>query len=213
MVKPFEIVFVVVVAVVAYWLGTLSNSNTTRTAGAGKRIDPATGIEFSESQSFHISKNLSLLGVGTRKKAILNVYSLGFFVSKPIQKQLVGQEGASICKTILESSSAGPKAVELIFSMGIGPEKIAEAISQLKTVDPQVLEEFQTMLIQGMGEGKMKKGESFTFEWKGSDAITATARGKFIGQVKDKALATGVLGLYVGPDSVSPSLRRDLGCI
>lgn len=213
MVKPIEILIVVVVAVVAYWLGSLnSSSNNTRTAAAGKRIDPATGIEFSDSESFHVSKNLALLGVGTRKKAILNVYSLGFFVSKQIQKQLVGQEGASICKTILESS-AGPKAVQLTFSMGIGPEKIAEAISQLKTVDAQVLEEFKTMLIEGMGEGKMKKGESFTFEWKGSDAITATARGKFIGQVKDKALATGVLGLYVGPDSVSPSLRRDLGCI
>ena len=95
--------------------------------------------------------------------------------------------------------------------MGIGPEKIAEAISGLKDVDPTVRQEFHDMLLQGLG-GKMLKGESMTFEWKGLDSISVTARGKKIGTMKNKDLAKGVLSLYVGPKSVSPSLLQDLNC-
>jgi hypothetical protein len=102
--------------------------------------------------------------------------------------------------------------VQLTFAMGIGPEKIAEAISQLDNVDKPVRKKFHDMLIHGMGGGKMQKGESMSFEWKGADTISATARGSYIGQVKDKALAAGVLELYIGSNSVSPSLLENLGC-
>jgi hypothetical protein len=67
------------------------------------------------------------------------------------------------------------------------------------------------MLVQGL-QGKMLKGESMTFEWKGLDTISVTARGKKIGTMKHQDLAQGVLSLYVGPQSVSPSLLQDLKC-
>ena len=97
--------------------------------------------------------------------------------------------------------------------MGIGPEKIAEAVSQLENVDQSIRDEFFKMIVDGLGEGKMKKGEIMTFEWKGADAITVPARGVLVGTMKDKALAQGVLDLYVGPKSVSPTLRESLGCV
>lgn len=78
----------------------------------------------------------------------------------------------------------------------------------------EVKSEFHTMLLEGMGEGKMKKGESMTFEWKGKDSIMATARGKVIGEMKDKALAEGVLELYLdSKKGVSQSLLQNMGCI
>jgi hypothetical protein len=82
-----------------------------------------------------------------------------------------------------------------------------------ENVDEDVKNEFHGMVIEGMGGGKMKKGESMTFEWKGADTIAASARGTAIGEMKDKALAAGVLGLYLDrKKSVSPTLLRNLGC-
>jgi hypothetical protein len=210
-----DILFFIIVAFVAYWLGNSHSQHFQ--AAPGTRIDEVTGIEFLETQRFHVARSkLSLLGVGTRKKAILNVYSLGLFVSpailekelKKIDTSVKGDD--AVCQTLLKSTA--PKAVQLIFNIGIGPEKIAEAVSQLAGVDKKVREKFHDMLIDGMGDGKMKNGETMTFEWKGADAITATARGKLIGTVKDKKLARGVFELYVGPKSVSPSLKQNIGC-
>jgi hypothetical protein len=208
-----DIVFLVVVAVVAYWFGV--NSQTGSSSGVGTRTDVATGIDFPTTKSFSDAKHkhkpaMSLLGVGTRKKTILNIYSLGLFVSSPIERKLKGVEGARICSTVLESTS--PKAVQLTFAMGIGPEKIAEAVSQLSGVDKDVQKEFHDMIVDGLGGGKMQKGESMIFEWKGSDTISVTARGNPIGTMKNKALANGVFELYMGPKSVSPTLLNDLGC-
>jgi hypothetical protein len=85
-------------------------------------------------------------------------------------------------------------------------------VSQLAGVDKVVREKFHDMLIDGFGDGKLMKGESMTFEWKGANTILVTARGKYIGSVEDRKLAQGVFELYVGPKSVSPSLRHDIGC-
>eukprot|EP00980_Cylindrotheca_fusiformis_P025276 scaffold13392_cov77-Cylindrotheca_fusiformis.AAC.1 len=59
----------------------------------------------------------------------------------------------------------------------------------------------------------MKKGESMSFEWKGADTIVASARGKPICEMKDKALAAGLLEMYMDKKkSVSPTLVQNLGC-
>ena len=220
-----DVLLVILVAVGAYWMGTQQaistflTTTTTDSAGKGTttttRVDPTTGIAFDEKASFfHVHKNLQLRGVGTRKKAILNIYSMGMYVSPPLAKELDKVDtttgNASICKTILDSKA--PRAVQLHMNMGIGPEKIAEAVSGIEGVEEQVRKTFHDMLLEGMGEGKMKSGEVLTFEWKGNEEIFVTVRGSYIGSVKDAALAQGVLALYVGPKSVSPSLRRNLGC-
>lgn len=58
---------------------------------------------------------------------------------------------------------------------------------------------------------QLKKGESMTLEWKGSDTVVATARGKVLGEMKDKDLFIGLLNVYLGPKTVSPSLRENIG--
>lgn len=194
------------------------------------RTDRATGVVFAATEIFagaQPRQPMNLLGVGTRKKAILNIYSVGFYVSKPLWKELttttttsknaktkIPAKGPKRCQAIVDSKA--PKAVKLTFVMGIGPEKIAEAMSGLKGVSESVRAEFHDMIVKGLsgGGGKMHKGESMSFEWaKGRlDTITVTARGKSIGSMRNKELAQGVLSLYVGPKSVSPSLLEDLHC-
>lgn len=219
--KTYDYLILLVVALSAYMLATvgthqmnkasISSSSSSSTDSLndalvlGPRSDKATGIRFAETQDFSTAKKMTLVGIGTRKKAILNIYSLGVYVSKPLLKEF--PKGR--CGAILDSKS--PKAVQLTFAMGIGPEKIAEAVSGLKGVDPAILKEFHDMLVNGLG-GQMRKGESMSFEWKGLDTISVTARGIRLGTMKNKDLARGVLSLYVGPQSVAPSLLQDLKC-
>ena len=217
--QNYDHLVLLIVALCAYLLATVGTTHhiskpspsdtaaTTSTAPVwGPRTDKATGISFAATQDFATAKSMTLIGVGTRKKAILNIYSLGVYVAKPLLQEFTQQH----CQALL-SNKKTPRAVQLTFAMGIGPEKIAEAVSGLRNVDVTIRQEFHDMLVQGL-QGKMLKGESMTFEWKGLDTISVTARGKKIGTMKHQDLAQGVLSLYVGPQSVSPSLLQDLKC-
>ena len=215
-----DILVVLTVGICAYLLATAGTQNsiyvgpTESRAPSATTVDPNTGLAFKPTRDFHVSKRMQILGVGTRKKAILNVYSVGVYASKPIVKQWQSDKlllkGPTRCQTAILESRA-PRAVVLKFSMGIGAEKIAEAVSGIPGVSSSTRHEFQAMIVDGIG-GKLQKNDEMTFEWKGLDRITVSARGKSIGTVKDKALAQGVLSLYVGPKSVSPSLLTDLKC-
>lgn len=122
----------IIVAIVSYWFGA-NSVGPGISQGSGFLTDTATGINFANSKTFAVNRGaMSLTGIGTRKKAFVNIYSLGFYVSNPLQKQITKATASSsktTCETIIESNQ--PKAVELTFAIGIGPEKIAEAIEQL----------------------------------------------------------------------------------
>lgn len=204
-----QFIVAVAIAAAAYWYASIDTDLDLANLD-GVRADAATGIEFPLKQSFQVGKKMTLLGVGTRKKLVLDVYSLGFYASSQVVKAAKGKKGTGTasCDTIL--AAKGAKAVQLTFLMGIGADKIAEAISAVSDVDQSTKDAFKDMLLDGMG-GKMLKGESMTFEWKDNNsAIVATARGAYIGEMKDKNLAKGVLDLYLGPRTVSPSLVRDI---
>jgi len=186
-------------------------SSTTTTMAV---LDSNTGISFDRAHDFIISKNMQLLGLGTRKKAILNIYSVAVYGHKSIVKQWNGKDfpksGELRCQKVLVDTKA-PRAVLLKFNMRIGAEKIAEAVSAIPGATAESRLELQNMIVDGSG-GKLLKNEEMTFEWKGLDQVTISARGKPIGTIKDKIIASGILGLYVGPKSVSPSLLSALQC-
>ena len=103
----------------------------------------------------------------------------------------------------------GPKAVKLVFTMGIDQQKIATALSAVSGAKAEVVGRFHDLLLTGMG-GKMQRGEELTLEWDGP-AVMVAIRGKGAGSIRDKALADGLLDLYLGPNAVSPSLKADVG--
>jgi hypothetical protein len=215
-----DLLVVVTVVICAVFLATAGTKDSiyVKTPGTTARtvttIDPNTGLKFEPRRDFLISRKMQLLGVGTRKKAILNIYSVGVYASKSIvtqwQSEKLPKNGVKRCQTAIVESRA-PRAVQLKFSMGVGAEKIAEAVSGIPGVSPKTRQEFQELIIKGIG-GKLLKNEEMAFEWKGLDQITVSVRGKLIGTVKNKTLAQGVLSLYVGQKSVSPSLLQDLQC-
>eukprot|EP00978_Attheya_sp_CCMP212_P036481 scaffold165777_cov32-Attheya_sp.AAC.1 len=201
-----------IVMAISYWVALNRGGDAGSEALAGFRVDDATGFAFPLEQSFQVGKKMILLGVGTRKKAILNVYSVGFYGSKPVVKALnVDQSSAlsSKCETIVNAK--GAKAAQLTFQMGLNAEKMAEALTNIDGVETSIKDAFGKMIMEGIG-GKLKKGESMTLEWKFPNLIVATARGKPIGEMKDKNLYQGLLNVYLGPKSVSPSLKQDMQC-
>mmetsp|Transcript_28313 Transcript_28313/g.51618 ORF Transcript_28313/g.51618 Transcript_28313/m.51618 type:complete len:215 (-) Transcript_28313:108-752(-) len=199
-----------IVMAISYWVALNREGDAGSEALAGFRLDDATGFAFPLEQSFQVGKQMTLLGVGTRKKAILNIYSVGFYGSKPVVKALnADQSSSSNCETIVNAK--GAKAAQLTFQMGLNAEKMAEALTNIDGVETSIKDAFGKMIMEGIG-GKLKKGESMTLEWKFPNLIVATARGTSIGEMKDKNLYQGLLNVYLGPKSVSPSLKQDMQC-
>jgi hypothetical protein len=198
-----------IVMAISYWVALNRGGDAGSEALAGFRVDDATGFAFPLEQSFQVGKKMTLLGVGTRKKAILNIYSVGFYGSKPVVKALADQSSSNKCETVLNAK--GAKAAQLTFQMGLNAEKMAEALTNIDGVETSIKDAFGKMIMEGIG-GKLKKGESMTLEWKFPNLIVATARGKTIGEMKDKNLYQGLLSVYLGRKSVSPSLKQDMQC-
>ena len=213
------------VLILAYFtappVSSSSSRNNNNLVDAGLiQIDQSTGLHFSIQQKFLPVLNkqkLTLLGVGTRKKAILNVYSVGFYGDDKVIKDMNNRNkqddstsGDNIqqCQAIL--SSKGAKAVILTFVMGVGAERMAEALSNIQGVPQSTKKSFGDMIITGIGEDKLKKGDNMTLEWKAPDRTFVTVRGNLIGEVKDKALYQGLLNVYLGPNTVSPSLKQNI---
>eukprot|EP00614_Pseudopedinella_elastica_P004993 CAMPEP_0172593046 /NCGR_PEP_ID=MMETSP1068-20121228/12244_1 /TAXON_ID=35684 /ORGANISM="Pseudopedinella elastica, Strain CCMP716" /LENGTH=210 /DNA_ID=CAMNT_0013390413 /DNA_START=35 /DNA_END=667 /DNA_ORIENTATION=- len=171
-------------------------------AHAGFRMDPRTAIEFETSASFS-GKSYDLAGVGTRTKAgVVKVYSVGFYAPKKALESLKGKGPREL------QAIDSPRVAHLKFAMGVGAEKVATALSAVEGVGDETMTAFNDMLIKGMG-GKMNKGESLTLEWDGA-TTTVAVRGMSIGSVKSKELASGLLELYLGKSSVSPTLKGSI---
>jgi len=107
--------------------------------------------------------------------------------------------------------SKGPKVAQLVFAMSVDEKKVADALSAVSGVKVDVLASFNDIILKGIG-GKMAKGEKLTLEFDGP-TVAVTVRGKAAGKVKDKALADGVLELYLGRASVSPTLKEDIRAV
>ncbi|KAJ1451503.1 hypothetical protein M885DRAFT_589514 [Pelagophyceae sp. CCMP2097] len=179
----------------------------TAAVAAADRVDSSTGISFPQQARFSVSDEaLELCGVGARVKAyIIKIYSVGFYAAAPAVVSASGGEFSSLC-------SASPCAAVLTFKMGIGAQKVAEALAGVAGVDPAVLSTFQALLVDGMG-GYVYAGESLTLEWAGSKT-TVGVRGNVVGSIDDQVLTAGLIDMYTGAKlgnkAVSPALRKDM---
>lgn len=143
------------VAIAAYWtalsgLGIIGDGGSSGgTVSDGMRVDSATGFAFPSSHKFKVGKDLALLGVGTRKKAIINVYSLGFYGGKGVTKAIEGKSGKDASNAVI--SSKGPRAALLTFAMGVGAGKMAEALTNIEGVKQSTKDAFGDMILNGIG--------------------------------------------------------------
>mmetsp|Transcript_96620 Transcript_96620/g.275769 ORF Transcript_96620/g.275769 Transcript_96620/m.275769 type:complete len:151 (-) Transcript_96620:469-921(-) len=127
---------------------------------------------------------------------------------KVLKEAATKSGGKGVAKEVIKGG--GTQAVVLTFAMGIGAGKVAEALSGVGGVAPDVITTFQKLLLDGMG-GSMKKGESMTLEFgPRGEVVLVTVRGKKVGEMKDKALHAGLKEMYLGAKPVSQTLVRDM---
>lgn len=99
------------------------------------------------------------------------------------------------------ATSKNPKAVKLTFNMGLGVKKVVEALSAVKGASKEVRKTFAGIM-EAAVTGKFIKGESMTLEWTGKGRVVIGVHGVKQGEVNDQVFAKGLLGMYLGKNTV-----------
>lgn len=180
------------------------------TAVAGDVIEPSTKHAYRETQSYGLTK-LSLAGVGVRVKQIgpiqARVYSAGVYVDKG---DVVARLRSSTDAVIVESKSA--KAILLRMARTVGAETMVGAIGEsirprMNGKDLAALGRFQSLLLDGLKHGA-KDNTLFRFDIApGNSKLTAIINGVNHGSVSSPTLCRAFASVYLGPGTVSPSLK------
>ncbi|CEM34595.1 unnamed protein product [Vitrella brassicaformis CCMP3155] len=181
--------------------------------------DKVTGIEFPCEATFPGTPKMTLLGAGPRRKnlgiAKVNVYSVGLYVEpKEAAKALSSFKGESeeslmnddrFYDTLLGKEV--PKLVLLKFARTVGAHKVADALSAVKGVEPEVVSEFCSLLEKGMG-ASIKKAETIAMGWTEDQRLDVLIRGQPAGTVVDAKLPKAFFELYLGKTPVSMEAKH-----
>eukprot|EP00567_Pseudictyota_dubia_P005526 CAMPEP_0197440772 /NCGR_PEP_ID=MMETSP1175-20131217/7196_1 /TAXON_ID=1003142 /ORGANISM="Triceratium dubium, Strain CCMP147" /LENGTH=198 /DNA_ID=CAMNT_0042970941 /DNA_START=50 /DNA_END=643 /DNA_ORIENTATION=- len=152
---------------------TASGNDPLKTAASGRvdfegtRAESNTGALFPRVRSFSVGRDMSLIGVGVRKKAILNVYSVGLYGAKQAVRAVESKAGEyARCHAFMDEKLKASRAAVLQFNMGVSAEKMADALSAVEGPSQEIKDTFMAMIVKGIS-GKVAKGEEMTIEWKG----------------------------------------------
>ncbi|CAM9579592.1 unnamed protein product, partial [Phaeothamnion confervicola] len=162
--------------------------------------EPATGIALPRRLAFN-GNQLTLLGVGVRQKAIavvsVNVYAVGLYLPQQSAAKALSRFSGAVPGALAGDASyysalsALPqKYLHLIFARAVAAHK-----------------RFTSLLLTAVGAVGPRQGQSISLGADGGTMVVLSD-GKFIGEVKDAALAAAVFDLYVGKEPVSPAAKE-----
>jgi hypothetical protein len=173
--------------------------------------DKATGISFSDSL-----QNLSLFGLGVRKKGPIKVYSVGMYGSDSVKDSLSTLSKSSDKKkaltTLRTGASSSPTSFVLKMNFKVGAEKMAAAIAD--SVSPRhnsatEVGELKDLIFAGVsGKGACIKGTVLQFDC--DEGVEVTVDGKGQGKVNSPGLAKAFCDVYLDDKCVSPPLRESI---
>lgn len=179
-------------------------------------IEPATGIAFPSTIRAD-GKPLALLGVGVRVKIVVNVYAAAFYaepaairaVSAPFKDAPAAKLAANVKLFDALADSTSAKQVVLTFARDVGATKIAEALSAVPGASAKARADLEACVVRKNGD--LKKGDSLSLAWKGRDAVAVKgSAGATLCTFRDRALAAGLIRMYLGKDAVSPKLKSSI---
>lgn len=183
-------------------------------AGAGeakaaeKIVEPSTGVGF----PMEAGRGLKLLGVGVRKKLILDVYASAIYVTPDeMKKQLKDFKPKSVYHALIYG--AFPKRMVLHFVREVGGDKIKNAFkaSLSKNLSKEDLEHEEKVLedFYKVCERGVKKGQKFIVDTSGR-RVRITLGGKLVFKTKSKRLARGMWMSWFGRHPISEEMRKTL---
>jgi hypothetical protein len=174
-----------------------------------------TGASFSlpVSKSFSGSK-FTLKSAGMRKKFVVNVYSVGLYVSEGKAKELFATKTAA---ARLDSLAGGGAALLLQFQRDVDTGKVVDAFMKAlaqKSGDKgydDAKNKLQGILTSAVAKaGRYKKKDSIEFLFDGRSKLGVTVNGGKRQDVDNAHLRKALLSVYLGKNSVTPDLVAGL---
>jgi hypothetical protein len=171
--------------------------------------DKATGIKFAPT-----FKDLTLFGVGVRKKGPIKVYSVGMYCSESLKEKLstMSKSGKEALQTLRNGAKETPTTFLLEMNFKVGAEKMANAIAE--SVTPRYkgkssdVDDLKSLITTGVGaNGSVGKGNKLRFDCLG-DAVAVAVDGKDQGKVSSKGLSEAMCDVYLDDKCVSPTMRE-----
>jgi hypothetical protein len=178
--------------------------------------DAATGIPFDSK-----SNELSLFGVGVRRKGPIKVYSVGMYCSDNVQEDLStisrsDSKGKKAIAALRNGASTNPTTFVLKMNFKVGAEKmasaIADSISPRHSSDSEV-SQLKDLIFEGVsGKGAAVKGTVLEFDCTDGDegGVEVKVDGKGYGKVPSDALGKAFRDVYLDDKCVSPKLRENI---
>ena len=179
----------------------------------GAMVDPTTKIEFDEKLG-----NLSLLGVGVRKKGPINVYSVGVYSNDDdvgtiaaLPKSDKEDALTKLRESIRTTSKTYTTTFLLKMSLKVGAEKMAAAIAESvdpRTSDKGAVETLKQLILDGVAaKGTAAPGTELQFDCS-HDGVKVLVDGKEIGTTP--GLCQAFCDVFLDKDGVSPALRDSI---
>ncbi len=170
--------------------------------------EASTGVEF----PVDAGRGLTLLGVGVRKKLIIDVYASAIYVTPAeMKKQLKDVTPKSIYHALIYG--AFPKRMVLHFVRSVGGDKIKAAFktSLSKNLSKEDLEHEREVLedFYKVCERGVEKGQKFIVDTSGR-RVRITLGGKLVFKIKSKRLARGMWMSWFGRHPISEEMRKAL---
>lgn len=175
--------------------------------------DRATGIEFQPK----LGNDLYLLGVGVRKKAIINVYSVGAYSSYDAKRSLSSLSAKSDRKAALSSLQSAAKSspttfrLEMAFKAGADAmaSAIAESVAPRHGGEKSDVEKLKALIFDGVKAkgGTATKGTTFLFECRPGEGVGVSVDGTSVGEVQSEDLGAAFCDVFLDDKAVSPALR------
>ena len=197
-----------------------------RGGGAGNLIDPTTKIEFDEK--LNDDTNLSLLGVGVRKKGPIKVYSVGVYTNDQIKQSIATHSksdkvGAlSALRTSIqqsynnkEESGSSTSSVTFLLNMNfkVAADKMAGAIAESvepRTSNKSAVDTLKQLILDGVSaKGAATPGTIIRFDCSNEDeGVTVSVDGTKVGVAYGLAMALS--DVFLDENGVSPPLRDSI---
>jgi hypothetical protein len=180
----------------------------------GDVVEQSTKHKYQETLSYGLTK-LSLAGTGVRVKQIgpiaAKVYSAAMYVDKgDVASRFRASSRGSVEDAVVEAKSA--KAILLKMARTVGADTMVNAIGEsvrprMKGKDLAALSRFQSLLLGGLKHGAKDK-TLFRFDIApGNSKLSCSIDGVSHGSVSSPTLCRAFASVYMGPGSVSPTLK------
>jgi len=181
--------------------------------GSGSLVDSATKIEFDEKLN-----DLSLLGVGVRKKGPIKVYSVGVYTSIQVKTSIAthskSDKNGALSK-LRESISSSKEIISIVLKMNfkVAGEKMAAAIAESivpRTNDKSAVDTLKQLIVDGVAaKGAATPGTILQFDCSTKSGVTVSVDGKKVG-VAPGLLAQALSDVFLDDNGVSPPLRDSI---